>query len=234
MPRAVGSGRLRRHHFASEDQLVRAAIEQSGWSSGGRDSLTGVIREISTPTGMTDLLFYRLRQDWQQHALLGGVHSRWAFAFRCLPYRRVFDSHYAATLFGVSERTAKVALTSFVALGLCRPAKRGANWIKTRELVPPAIELIAVEAKLRDWRKALSQAAGNLAFADHSWVLLDARTTSAALRQPDLFRSRGVGLACLSRSGELNIKIRAQQSDRTRAHDRQFVNCELIKRLTFS
>jgi predicted transcriptional regulator len=54
-------------------------------------------------------------------------------------------------------------------------------------------EVVAVEAKLEDWRTAVKQAAYYLRFADAAWVLLPA-DTNAATDARDACRRTGVGL----------------------------------------
>jgi hypothetical protein len=54
--------------------------------------------------------------------------------------------------------------------------------------------LIAVEAKLRDWKSALHQAYRNTCFAHQSFVLLPKATALTALRFLAEFERRGVGL----------------------------------------
>lgn len=54
--------------------------------------------------------------------------------------------------------------------------------------------LIAIEAKLRDWKSALHQAYRNTCFAHHSFVLLPKAAALVALAFSAEFESRGVGL----------------------------------------
>ena len=61
--------------------------------------------------------------------------------------------------------------------------------------------LIAVEAKLTDWRQALHQAYRNTCFAHRSFVLLPKRTAFKALSFLVEFERRGVGLCYLGDAG---------------------------------
>src|ERR1035437_2536791 len=54
--------------------------------------------------------------------------------------------------------------------------------------------LIAIEAKLKDWKYALHQAYRNTCFAHRSFVLVPKQTAMSALACVAEFESRGVGL----------------------------------------
>ena len=70
--------------------------------------------------------------------------------------------------------------------------------------VANADTLIAVEAKLRDWKYALHQAYRNLCFAHRSFVLLPKTTAFIAFRFLAEFERRGVGL-CYIDGGSLVV-----------------------------
>src|SRR6202035_2167340 len=57
---------------------------------------------------------------------------------------------------------------------------------------------IAIELKIRDWKKALWQSVVNRELADICFVALPERFTRAALFQRDLFDFYGVGLISVS------------------------------------
>lgn len=61
--------------------------------------------------------------------------------------------------------------------------------------------LIAVEAKLKDWKYALHQAYRNLCFAHRSFVLLPKTTAFIAFRFLAEFERRGVGLCYIDAAG---------------------------------
>jgi hypothetical protein len=72
-------------------------------------------------------------------------------------------------------------------------------------LAPPFEKIIAIEAKLRNWQSALSQAYRNKQFADQSWVVLDHACHISAVRNLEKFLRAGVGLTSLTVGGELHI-----------------------------
>lgn len=59
----------------------------------------------------------------------------------------------------------------------------------------------AVEAKLKDWRRALSQAYRYRWFADYSYVVIDEEYSKRAMNNLNLFEKYNVGLASISTEG---------------------------------
>lgn len=62
-------------------------------------------------------------------------------------------------------------------------------------------ELVAFEAKLRNWKVALHQAYRNSHFAHFSYVVLPSEYASAALKNVKEFKRRGVGLCVVHEAG---------------------------------
>lgn len=103
--------------------------------------------------------------------------------------------------------TEKMLVDSFVSLLVSNRAPWG-NVRFTREFdysrgrtdivaLVGADTLIAIEAKLKDWKSALHQAYRNTCFAHQSFVLLPKATALTALACVAEFERRGVGLCYL-------------------------------------
>lgn len=73
-------------------------------------------------------------------------------------------------------------------------------------------EVIAIEAKLRDWRGALQQAYRNTSFAAHSYILMPFEAAQRAAAHAVEFDRRGVGI-CTIVGGELAILHAARHHD---------------------
>lgn len=65
---------------------------------------------------------------------------------------------------------------------------------------PPARTLVAVEAKLRDWRRATSQARRYTSFADQSFIAVESNVAARALEQRKIIASSGVGILAVDSS----------------------------------
>ncbi len=75
-----------------------------------------------------------------------------------------------------------------------------------RELLP---EVVAIELKVSDWRRALSQATRNLLFAHRSFVALPSGVATRVRGAPE-FRLHGVGIISVPDEGQATIARRAR------------------------
>jgi hypothetical protein len=73
-------------------------------------------------------------------------------------------------------------------------------------------EVIAFEAKLSDWRRAVYQAYRNTTYALRSYVVLPELVARRAEKSPETFTNYGVGL-CAYTEGELSVLIEARCSE---------------------
>lgn len=108
-----------------------------------------------------------------------------------------------AALLGTSEGAAQRVIAQLSAAGVAKQSRDSLTIYGLRK--PPFERLIAVEAKISDWRRVLVQAYRNLQFADESWVVLDHVFARPAIAQLDRFRIAGVGLASVERGRGLFI-----------------------------
>ncbi len=69
----------------------------------------------------------------------------------------------------------------------------------------PNFQIVAIEAKLRRWRDALSQATSYRRYADYSYVLLPDKFSGAAKKNINEFAANGVGLWVLDDTAVLSL-----------------------------
>lgn len=77
----------------------------------------------------------------------------------------------------------------------------GSRWAPTYKFQSLARRIVTIEAKLRDWRSGVAQAARHTAVSDDAWVALDARSVDTAASHPEWFSTYGVGLLSVSTTG---------------------------------
>lgn len=186
--------------FDSEAELVNAAKRIVAPSL---SDVFGFSDEFDCNDGIADLVLYRLRPHWQLAEGLQSLSPRWAAALYALPYRRGFTIDWFAETNLVTRRRATQALIEYEHAGFCEPMATKNRWVKTRQLRPIVSRIYAIEAKLRNWQHALSQASRYRAFANESWVLLDEASVTPAITSLDRFAEMNVGLASLSTTGDL-------------------------------
>jgi hypothetical protein len=213
--------------FETEAQLV--SVLEEAYGSPGRGWVW--IREFNTSSGIADLLGIGLTTAGTAGPALGRIPPKWAYALHCLPHEEPFTSDHLAALANVSLASARSVLRVFGESGFCEQVPQSRQWIKTSQPEPIATRIVAVEAKLRDWRRALYQAAQHTAYASHSWVVLDLTALPNARRYEHEFENRGVGLAGLSTDGEIEVVVEASENT-PRLHSRYWqANAEIARRL---
>lgn len=179
--------------FQTEAELVAAYVRYSA-----RRNPKDVFRlELKTEDGIADIVQARLTGSAQTLRDLRMIAPRWAYALRKIPYRVVFGTENFQAFAGVSRGTALRALRTFAELGFCRKTS-AQKWIKVRQPKSATRKVVAIEAKLSDWKRALRQAYRYQAFANQVWVLLDEKFSKSAKRQLQLFQRLNVGLVTLS------------------------------------
>lgn len=87
------------------------------------------------------------------------------------------DEHQVASAAGITARYASsVILPCLVERNLAYTPEPGL-WSAIEHYESPVTRLVTVEAKLRDWRRGLGQAARHAAGADAAWLILDGSRT---------------------------------------------------------
>jgi hypothetical protein len=81
--------------------------------------------------------------------------------------------------------------------------QNGSKFIIANEYQLPFKNNFAIEAKIKDWKRALGQARRYKWFAEYSYVVLDEHFSKSAKENINLFYKSNVGLATISTDGEL-------------------------------
>ena len=171
-------------------------------------TITGHMCELDSGNGIADIVLFKQRKDWSNYSDISLLNPKWTYLLVVLPYRKVFNLDYFTTISCTTNQTALKVLNQYTLIGYCRKTPNG--WIKLRQPRPPISKIFAIEAKLRDWKKAMQQATRYLDFAHQSWVLLDNYYCKPALKHRDEFIKRNIGLITINTSSELNVLIKAK------------------------
>lgn len=189
------------------------------------------MEELSSPSGTADLVAVQLSSKWQQQESMSRIPSRWLYALKCLPIGVSIELKTFAASHGVSVSCAQDVLTAYTHADYCTYHLNKRSWTKEREPRPVAERIVAIEAKLRDWRRALYQAVQYASYAFETWVVLDKEYLSSATIHIDEFESRGVGLMGLSADGQSEILSSAVTRPPKSTERFWQANVEIAKRL---
>lgn len=177
--------------FESEAALVKAIIARI---AAARRREYRVELEVDAGVGVADLVLVK-RSPRSIDALrsVAMISPRLAVLLSRGVGDAIKSRAELAAFLGTSEGAAQRVIAQLSAAGIAQQSRHSLTISGLRS--PPFEHLIAVEAKISDWRRVLVQAYRNLQFADESWVVLDHHFARPAIAQLDRFRIAGVGLA---------------------------------------
>ncbi|QHE84903.1 hypothetical protein [Hydrogenophaga sp. BPS33] len=191
--------------FESELQLVEA-IAACTKRARRREYRTEL--EVDAGVGIADLvLAKRAPRSTKALRALASITPRLAALLSHDVAATVTSRASLANSLGTSELGAQRVLAQLAAAGLALGTRKAISLTAISTL--PFEKVIAVEAKLSEWRRVLVQAYRNLQFADESWVVLDHACVRPALAQSERFQAAGVGLASMDRNLGLFIHLPA-------------------------
>lgn len=111
-----------------------------------------------------------------------------------------FDIIYDTTR--SSKQSISDSLSKLIELGYIKQIDN--FFIIQKEYELPYNNSFAIEAKLKDWKRALNQAQRYKWFAEYSYVVMDEHYSQPATRNIDAFIKYNVGFATINTKGEFN------------------------------
>lgn len=186
---------LKRAEFDTEEQLVKAIVACIRRAR-RRDYRVEV--ELDAGVGIADLvLAKRTARTTGALRALSIINPRLAVLLSHDVGSTISTRAALANTLGTSDGGAQRVLAQLASAGLAHGSAK--EFAISTVSALPFEKVIAVEAKLSEWKRVLIQAYRNLQFADESWVVLDHAFVRPALAQIDRFKSAGVGLASVDR-----------------------------------
>ncbi|PTP42745.1 hypothetical protein [Vibrio splendidus] len=152
-------------------------------------------KEFDCGFGIADAVLFKYRDI--EIDRLSKINPSWAYTLKSLPYRRTFSTKDVVDISGATTQSCKLALKQFIEAGYC-VEKRDDVYVKVKQPKPVSNKIVAIEAKLKNWKRALWQASRYKTFSNESWVLLDRKHVKPALENIDVFKKFNIGLATFS------------------------------------
>lgn len=167
----------------------------------------GVFEQPTLPTGFPDLVIVVLSRrppPGPARARLRDPH------LRCLQHLSMYGPRTVSALAGdllLRPRVADSIAKDLIAAELATFDESAVAARPLREIFS-ARRIIAVEAKVRDWRRAIDQARSNMWFSSHSLILVP--TASFNVRVSDAALESGVGVLTFD-GARLDLRVRPQE-----------------------
>lgn len=167
---------------------------------------TNIMEEVNLGFGVADLVIYKVQTNTAANPPKASLN------YFDLTIYKIIESGDQITIDKIREITKanqatikksinKLILESYV-------KKVDAIYNIRRNYKAVSNSSIAIEAKLKNWKRALNQAFRYKWFATYSYVVLDSNNISAAIKNIDSFRKFNVGLAEINQSGVLMIHFK--------------------------
>jgi len=168
----------------------------------------GIVTELESGNGIADIVVFNLRNNWREYSGISTFNPRWTSILISLPYRKIFSVDDFTKIACCSNQTAGKILTAFKLAGYCNQTKNG--WMKLKQPRAPINTIYAIEAKMKDWKRALYQASRYKEFANQSWVLLDNHYCRPALNNLSEFKKRNIGLLTIDAESNINVIVESK------------------------
>ncbi len=187
-------------NFSSEQQLVATFLKNSKTffikATGRKLNRHYLLTEFDSGYGIADIVLGSFTPNLSKRSLRTPIDSNWAVILADILIDEPFTVSEFANRYGVTEKTAQEKINQFVAAGFLK--KKEKYYRKCNDYKIAVDTSIAIEAKLKNWKQALKQARRYQRFANYSYVLLDSRFSSPAIKNIHLFHRHNIGLILMN------------------------------------
>ncbi len=184
--------------FEAESDLI-GVIKQKLLSVYTRKNIE-IYEEISLGFGVADIVICDFKESNQRNKSFNiGLNRTDANIYNIVHKSKMvsFDILYDTTR--CSKKSVSKSLTKLINLKYIKQVEDSFIINKTYKL--PYHNVFAIEAKLRNWKRALNQAHRYKWFAEFAFVVLDAHYAEPAIQNLELFKRYNVGLVTISPDG---------------------------------
>ena len=206
--------------FSAEKDLVQAfkdvAIDFLKSSLGKSPSSFFLVEEFDSHCGIADLVLGTCLPFEPQELSRKTISWNWVRPiFDLTEDQEILTDGFMKT-YGISKKTAKAKLNEYSEAGFLKKISRGQyRVVKEYKLVTETI--ISIEAKLRNWQRALHQAIRYKRFSNKSYVLLDKKHIRPALKNIHAFQEKNIGLMSMDSDG-FTIQYSPKAEDAPQTH----------------
>ena len=170
-----------------------------------------VIKEFDSYIGIADLILGTYKPYLSKRTCREPINLNWIYPLIDFKLKEVISVDEFMDKYGVSKKSALSRLSNYTeASFLNKIDNYQYRVIKKYEFVTDNV--VAVEAKLENWRRALFQANRYKKFSDFTYVLLDESYANSAISNIEEFKINNIGLITMNNSG-FNIHYLSQEKN---------------------
>ena len=156
-----------------------------------------LVEEFNSQYGIADLVLGTYRAHPSQSTIRETINLNWISPLTSFETGSIIDLANFMTIYRVSRKTASKQLQEYAEAGFLQPLERDKYKI-IKKYKPITDSVISIEAKLKNWQRALQQAHRYKRFSHKSYVLLDESKSHPALKNIALFRKYNIGLMTMN------------------------------------
>lgn len=157
-----------------------------------------VLKEFNSGYGIADIVLGAFTPHLSTRSIRSTIDSNWAGVLADDLAEDPFSALDFANKYKVSLQTVRKKLNQLVDAGFLKFER--SKYSKFKEYKMAVDTSIAIEAKLKNWKQALSQARRYKRFANYSYVLLDDQFSVSAQKNIHVFERYNIGLISMNKN----------------------------------
>lgn len=183
--------------YGSEKELVNSFKNLSRRFlddvSNQKNSRTFLLQEFDSLNGVADLVLGTYQPYLNKKTARQPIDFNWVSPLVQLNVGEIISIEDFMEAYSVAKSTASRILKDYCNARFLTPIQK--NKYEVIKQYKPIVEtIISIEAKLKNWQRALQQACRYRNFSNYSFVLLEEKYSNPAIKNIDSFHSFGIGL----------------------------------------
>ena len=187
--------------FEREDDLVNAFSEKTEkFLSLLTKRQTGkrfLIHEFDSKFGIADLILGTTNKSFANQIKRPAININWVYPLDSLEKIGHFSEKDFRDKFSLTAQSAKKRLKEYETAGFLFHNQDDTYFV-SQPYQSVTDLVVSIEAKLKDWKRALIQASRYKRFSDYSFVLLDEHFSRPAIENIERFKDTNIGLIVMS------------------------------------
>jgi hypothetical protein len=155
-----------------------------------------IIEEFDSQNGIADIVIGTYKPHLSRRKLRKSINFNWVSPLSTLHVGDRFETDFFMSKYDISRRSAIRTLSEYVTAGFIEQTSSN-NFIVIKPYEAITEIIVSIEAKMKNWKKALNQAKRYQRFSNLSFVLLDESSSCAAIKNIDLFKKLNIGLTTM-------------------------------------
>lgn len=170
-----------------------------------------ILNEVNLGYGIADLVISKLRAQMNSFNLGEVLSHNDIIVYDIVDSYGKVDFKTIAIKSGCGKYVLNKVLKKLITMQLVKEVDSYFSILKKYQ--PVTGEVIAIEAKLKNWKQAIEQARRYFWFANYTYVALDAQHAAPAVKNIQTFMDTNVGLVLIDDNSNVKILFQPEKSE---------------------